>query len=458
MSNDKILSIDLGTSFIKGFLVDNNLSIRTEHSFEIKTSYNKRESVQDPHTILSAVKQILEAEKTNVENIIFTNAMHSTLLLDKNMMPLTKLIIWSDMRASDIYSEFIQEIDPYSFYKITQVPLHPILPVLKLFWIRKYMRGIWNEAKYIVSLKDWILYKLTGHLVTDISTAASTGLMNFSMCEWDNELLEICQIRTSQLPEIKEAEFVIKRGSSSLLIGNTDGPMANYFVNTIQNFEKNIVVTAGTSSAARVLVKSPVYENPDSGIFTYQIKESLYASGIASNNAGSVLKWALNNLNFDYIHGPDEQQPNVDDPLFNPFIFEERAPLWKKEVSSAGFSKNHTPLESDRTTLLVYESIFFNIRRMVDSLSHLSGKSEVIVSGGIFQNINTIQLFSNVIQKRAIALDSSQFSALGSAKFGLEHFGHTFENTKLNSEIFYPAESWKKVESQRFLLFKELIK
>lgn len=459
MSNDFILSLDLGTSFIKSFVVDTELEIIREQSHEIKTTFNQEIHEQDPHKILSIVKHLLDDEIRGgkMNKVTFTNAMHTTLLLNKDKEPLTSSIIWSDMRASAVYQDFIKKIDPITFYEITQVPLHPILPILKSFWFKKNNLNLWDKVEYIVSLKDWILYNLTGELITDTSTAASTGFMNFSKSTWDDQLLDICEIQNHQLPQIYEGSHKVNYLDTSMVIGITDGPMANYFVNTNKQLSQSLVATAGTSAAVRVTRKSPEKLSANSGVFTYKIDDHAFVSGIASNNAGSVLKWSDKNLNFKYLNHPPRNPPLKSEPLFNPFIYEERAPLWGVNQSHEDIKSIQT-LHADKITLLVYESIFFNMLRMIESLKLKSNTNEIVISGGVFRNMEIVQLLADVIQRKVITLHSSQLSALGSARFGLEQFGFTFEKLDLDLKVVYPNKIWEDVEKERYNQFKEMIK
>ena len=53
-------------------------------------------------------------------------------------------------------------------------------PLSKLMWFARHDPATWMAARWWVGLKDWILLWLTGRVVTELSSASGTGLLDMS--------------------------------------------------------------------------------------------------------------------------------------------------------------------------------------------------------------------------------------------------------------------------------------
>jgi sugar (pentulose or hexulose) kinase len=49
-------------------------------------------------------------------------------------------------------------------------------PLVKLLWFREHAPDVWRRAAHWVGIKDYVLFRLTGVLAVDESTASATGL------------------------------------------------------------------------------------------------------------------------------------------------------------------------------------------------------------------------------------------------------------------------------------------
>ncbi len=95
-----------------------------------------------------------------------------------------------------------------------------------------------------------------------------------------SEIVATDRIFTSPrlFPSLKEVPFIIGASDGAMAnLGSTDEP-------------GSLVVTVGTSSAARIIVDKPEID-PAMRTFCYYIKNDQWLLGGASNNGGIVLQW-----------------------------------------------------------------------------------------------------------------------------------------------------------------------
>ena len=59
------------------------------------------------------------------------------------------------------------------------------------------------SARWWVGLKDFIVHQLTGELVTEVSNASGTGLLDLSTLTWNPEALELVGVDADRLPPVR---------------------------------------------------------------------------------------------------------------------------------------------------------------------------------------------------------------------------------------------------------------
>lgn len=59
---------------------------------------------------------------------------------------------------------------------------------------------------YFGTIDSWIIWNLTGKFLTDVTNASRTNLLNLHTLDWDDELLNIFNIKRSNLATIKASQ------------------------------------------------------------------------------------------------------------------------------------------------------------------------------------------------------------------------------------------------------------
>ena len=104
-----VLGLDLGTSGLKGILVNKEGKIVDEASSEYPLLTPKRGfSEQDPLEWFRAAKEVMKEifkstpdAKEKLEGISFSGQMHSLVLLDEKDDVLRNAILWNDVRTTN---------------------------------------------------------------------------------------------------------------------------------------------------------------------------------------------------------------------------------------------------------------------------------------------------------------------------------------------------------------------
>ena len=476
-----ILAVDIGTTSTKAMAVTAIGKILATHTIPYPTYYPKTgHSEQNPNEILDAVKKciVLTLQDTKEHQLLclsFSAAMHSIMATDRTGLPLTPLIIWSDLRSLEQANDLASRDVAYKIYEATGTAIHPMSPLCKLMWWKQHEPDLLKKAFKFLSIKDYILHYLTGEWITDYSIASSSGLFNIRSLLWDTLALEAAGITIDQLPiaispthivvSLKEAVCKELQLPQDLKIipGASDGCLANLGTNAIHSGELSI--TIGTSGAVRMTVNEPK-SDPSQRIFNYILNKNLVVVGGATNNGAILLQWFEKNFGkqenkssvYDEVEYACSKDLNQAGLLFLPYMLGERAPIYDPCARGVFFGLS---IQHERIHLLraLIEGICFSLLSIGQSLKEVAGDYHVILaSGGFVNSPGWVQLLSDVFGKEVKVLARDDASTIGAARLAYEALGvtETFFEKKQNGVVYYPNLKKHAQYQKKFQIFLSL--
>ncbi len=347
-----IIGIDIGTTSTKsvGYDVDESgwgLRPVAAHSvgYQLDEPFPGY-AEQDPDAIFDAVVETVRrvaAQANEVIALAFSTAMHSLIGLDADSKPITASITWADSRASSQAERIRASAVGLALHRRTGTPIHPMSPLTKLLWLREHEPTLFGLAAHWVGIKDYVILRLCGALVTDHSVASGTGLMNMHTLAWDVEALQIAGIDAVQLPQLRPTTSILSGlvdpaglgvpAGTPVVLGAGDGPLANLGLGAVRHGVA--ACSIGTSAGIRVMVERPGVD-PDGGVFCYALTEDHWTVGGAINNGGVVLEWTGDALAPDLGKDAHERLLALADTvpagcgglIMLPYLLGERAPHW----------------------------------------------------------------------------------------------------------------------------------
>lgn len=144
-------------------------------------------------------------------------------------------------------------------------------------------------------------------------------------------------------------------------------------------------------------------------------------------------------------------------PLFLPYLNGERCPVCDPSASGVFFGIE-PGCTAERLAYAVLEGIALNLRQILDMLE--LGGTTLVVSGGAAQDNQLNQIKADILQKRVLALDEADASALGAvmlAGMGCGVFScmqHAIVHCQGSARIFEPREGV--FDPRRYTAFKKL--
>ncbi len=236
-------AIDQGTTSTRFILFDRQGATIGSHQIEHRQIFPKAGWVEhDPgeiweHTVL-VIRETLKSAGIAAREIAavgITNQRETTVAWNrKTGEPFGNALVWQDTRTDELVGTLAREgadqggID--RFRAKTGLPLATYFSGPKLSWMLANDPALRSAAEKseaaFGTIDSWLIWNLTGgagrgRLVTDVTNASRTLLMNLDTLQWNPELLGILGIPSSMLPEIVPSVPGEPYGLSS-----EDGPFA----------------------------------------------------------------------------------------------------------------------------------------------------------------------------------------------------------------------------------------
>ena len=204
------LGIDVGTSAVKALLVDEQQRVVAQAEEALSISRPRPLwSEQDPeewwNAVVRAVLTLRQAAPRNfpgVRAVGLSGQMHGAVLLDRARKVLRPAILWNDGRSLPQCEE-LERLVP-DLGNIAGVPAMPGFTAPKLLWLRQHEPQVFPRIATVLLPKDYVRYRLTGELVTDLSDAAGTLWLDEASRSWSAQILQATGLSEAQMPRLLE--------------------------------------------------------------------------------------------------------------------------------------------------------------------------------------------------------------------------------------------------------------
>ena len=136
-----------------------------------------------------------------------SNQRETTLVWDKGSgAPIGRAIVWQDRRTAARCAELPVEL----IRERTGLIPDPYFSATKLEWLLTNVGAAGDLA--FGTIDSWLLWKLCGEHVTDVSNASRTMLLAITTLDWDDELLDLFSVPRAVLPRLVPSSGVVGEG------------------------------------------------------------------------------------------------------------------------------------------------------------------------------------------------------------------------------------------------------
>ncbi|MEV4812303.1 glycerol kinase GlpK [Micromonospora avicenniae] len=383
------------------------------------------------HVVREALREA-GTEPTGLAAVGITNQRETTLVWDRvTGRPVANAIVWQDTRTAPLLRELDQAYGEQRFRERTGLPPATYFAGPKLRWLLENVTGLRTRAEagevLFGTMDSWLIWKLTGRHVTDVTNASRTMLMDLSTLDWDPELLAAMGVPAAMLPEIR---------SSAEVYGTATGVLAGVPVASALGDQQAALFgqtcfqpgeakcTYGTGSFLLMNTGASAVASAHGLLTTvaYRIdgQPAAYALEGAIAVTGSLVQWLRDNLGLISTAAEvEELAGTVEDnggcyvvPAFSGLF----APHWRSDARGviAGLTGYITKGHLARAVL---EATAWQTREVVDAMNADSDVAlrRLRVDGGMTANTLLMQFLADVLDVPVVRSRITETTCLGAA-------------------------------------------
>ena len=429
-------AIDQGTTSSRFIVFDENGTIVNQYQQELTQYLPNEVSVEhDPNEIWESVVNCInkvnkEFKIDQLDSIGITNQRETTLAWRKSTEePLHNALVWQDTRTQGICDELkgMAELED-AFFK-TGLPIATYFSLSKILWL---MRNVPEVKKAhedndlcFGTVDSWLLFKLTGEYVIDVTNASRTLMMDLKTLDWIEDIITMLNIPKDSLPEIKPSLY--NYGTNSDLLSDVpitsvlgDQQAALFGHNCINSGDvKN---TYGTGCFALTNTGNEIVHSNNGLLSTiaYQKEgeDPQYALEGSVSIAGAAVQWLRDNLNIiensEDIESLAMSVKDNGDVYFVPAFSGLFSPHWDETARGVlvGLSRFSNKSHIARAVL---ESVAYQSNELLESMEKDIGIKfdSVSVDGGMVVNNLLMQFQSDIFEKKIVTQEINEITALG---------------------------------------------
>ena len=465
MTGDTILAIDAGTSRTKAAIFDlagNFLAIASQemtvlHPFDGACEMSMQAVWDAVCVVCQELAQRFPDEWKNLRGVAVTGQGDGLWPLDADGEPLGNAMLWNDNRVKRLKLENEETITRFGIENALCPLFAGAVPML-MRWMQDYEPVRFGKLAHALHCKDWLVYRLTGEIITD-RTDASTAMLNILTGKYEFDLLDLMGMpheKSTIFPQVVDSTTIVGHTDSAtfsacglpaglpVIAGALDVAAATYGSGARQ--VGDAVSILGTTLSNQVIIDASQVSHEDvAGSTLCFITPDTFMRVLATNNGAGTIDWAIETLAPGQSYGDLETVlakavPAVSEGLFFlPYLNGERAPFREPRATAsfAGLSMQHNTLHMLRA---VYEGLAYGMR---DCHTHLpQAGTPINLCGGASKSNFLNQLCADVLGRPTRSIPKQEFGLLGMAMAWMTGMGMPLPETvnTASSKLYTPAE------------------
>ncbi|MBQ6395952.1 MAG: carbohydrate kinase [Atopobiaceae bacterium] len=418
-----ILGVDNGGTYIKAALLDGNgtqLALARVRNVIEHPGGGRAELDLDAfwQANCEAIRTVIAESGIDAEEIAvvsFAGQGKGMYLVDAEGEPVYPGLTSSDGRARSYADRWKTEGTDESVYSLCYLASSGGKPQTQLRWLKDNEPEVYERIRWVFSMKDYLVFRLTGVAVAGMGAMSGTNLVNLNTCAYDERLFEAFGIPEcfGKMPPLKwDTERV---GCVSEQAAEQTGLVAGTPVSAGM-FDVNasaiamgvidggpIAMITGTHGVNVYLAKAPVSDGSVKLNSLYSL-EGFYQIEEGYPGSSGALEWVL-----DRLYGTDRSQDVYDevnalvasiDPASSKAVFLPFFSGWRDaKPATAAFLGLLEDTGSAELLTAAYEgACFFHALQIEHLLASRERPEEILMAGGATNSDVWVQMFADVLQ------------------------------------------------------------
>ena len=433
------IGVDLGTTNIKVAIYTREMKLVDRQSYPVE--YIRKNGLVEfdadlyCNNIMKLIGSMVETnavDGTKVAQITFTGQAESLVVLDGEGKTMMNAISWMDERSVNECEVLSGQFSHEEIEAITgQMAVLPTWPATKILWLKNNRPEIYDNAATYMMLKDFVVYKLTGVKVADMSIATFTFYFDIYEKKYWAKMLSAIGVQESQLPPLVEPCTVAGCLTEDCAARMKLAASVKVNVGTLDHFTGmvgtgNVNMGGMTMSTGTVMALTTMAAEPcprDSGIaMHYGFRPDTHIMLPVAESGGASLEWfrrtCMGQITYDQMNQELSQRSLPNSLLFLPFLVGTNSPEFDTDASGVFFGLRQENDVYDMACA-VMEGVAFMLRKNCD---HIRAKgteiSYIIATGGGAKSPIWCQLQADITGLPVVIPAEKEAACLGCAIIG----------------------------------------
>jgi len=405
----KFVGIDIGTGGTRAIVVDGDGAIVASSTSEHEPFASPRTgwAEQDPRDWWRATGEATRSALAraggggDVAAVGFSGQMHGSALVDADGEVVRPALLWCDQRTHEECRDITERVGAERLIELTSNPALTGFTLPKLLWVRANEPSAWARVRSVMLPKDYVRYRLTGDVATDVADASGTLMLDVRNRRWSSEILETFDLEAALLPRVYESPEITGVVSSAgaaatglregtpVVAGAGDQAAGAVGMGIVR--AGVVSATIGTSGVVFAATDTP-FLDPHGRIHTFchAVPDRWHVMGVTLA-AGLSLRWFRDQFGAGADDGRDPYArlcdeaaaapAGADGVLWAPYLMGERTPHLDPHARAAlvGLAANHGRAHVVRAIL---EGVAYSLRDTFTIFAELGVPVGTIRLGG----------------------------------------------------------------------------
>ena len=440
------IGIDLGSSSVKCAAVDHLgvIKAQAERSYDFDRPRDGWLEV-DPEKWWELTRAVLADTVRNIDarqlkSISLCGVMMMAVMLDSNGRAVRPTLSWLDQRVLPQLKWIRDNHFEQAIFEATGTAISPSQTVLPLLWVKEKEPESFGRIDKVILSKDYIRYKLTGNIHTDLTDASATLLLDNRTAIWNCEIADLLGLPQHFLPNLVSSTQVtgyllddvasdigLPAGSGvPVVAGAGDGVSTALGLGIVRPGQLGI--TVGTAGVLMSASPAFVADEKRRCLLFQHPAPSLWYLVTATNTSGEAVRWFSNAIYrhltesarySQFIADASESPPGSRGLVFLPYLAGARSPHYDALVRGAFLGLGlHCGLQDLARSVMegvAYElRDCFEVHREVLAAQNMKIE-DIRISGGIIRNPLWLQILADILDTPLRMPRATELGALGAA-------------------------------------------
>lgn len=428
--------LDAGTSCIRCHIVDNNgVILKTNqidwppYILDDRLPFGREfNPAQITDLVYSVIKKTTEMIDVEVKAIAVTSMRQAIAMLDRDNHEIyigPNIDLRAIFEGSEIDSKHKEEI-----YTTTGRLPSFLFANAKLEWIKRHSPDKYHKIEKVITLGDWIIWSLTGEIISETTIAGEAGLLNISTKTWATELSELLDLPIdNNVPLLNIGELAGKVTKSvsektNLPIGTTvtsagaDTQCGSLGIGATN--PNDVAIISGWSSPIQWVTETPVIPKDASSWFGCHALKSYWVTELTAGDTGHSYSWLAKTLRQNLTHLDNmasEVVPGAEGTSM--FLAKEQINMSEIGVTTGGILFP-TPITMNERgdghlARAALESISYTIKARLSQIESIVGgkAKDVYLAGGMAKSETFMQIITDVLNREIYVGSTYNSNAIG---------------------------------------------